>query len=124
MKLMKKFLGGIAVFALPMFALAQTSGPQLTNIQQFLTAISHLVSIALPIVVALALLAFFWGLATFIFAAGSEDAKDRGKRIMIWGVVALFVMVSVWGLVQFIGSALGIQQGQDISHVPTVQGLP
>ncbi len=27
---------------------------------------------------------------------------------MIWGVIALFVMVSVWGLAGFIGSALGV----------------
>ena len=30
---------------------------------------------------------------------------------MIYGVIALFVMVSVWGLVGLIGNTFGIQQG-------------
>jgi len=41
---------------------------------------------------------------------------------MIWGLVALFVMVSVWGLVRFIGDAVGVDQGGDI-EVPTVPGV-
>ena len=122
MKTMKKLLGGLATFALPMLALG--AGPQLTNIGEFITSIGRLINQLLPIVVALALLAFFWGLAQFIFASGDEGAKDEGKRRMIWGVVALFVMVSVWGLVGFVGSALGIQQGTGSGTVPTVQGLP
>lgn len=124
MKTMKKLLGGLATFALPMLAFAQ-SGPQLTNIGTFITSIGRLISQLLPIVVALALLAFFWGLAQFIFASGDEGAKDEGKRRMIWGIVALFVMVSVWGLVGFIGSALGVGQGGGNNPgnvpIPTVQ---
>jgi hypothetical protein len=38
---------------------------------------------------------------------------------MIWGIVALFVMVSVWGLVRFIGNAFNIEQGGS-ANVPTV----
>jgi len=41
---------------------------------------------------------------------------------MIWGLIALFVMVAVWGLVRFIGDALDIDQGETII-VPTVPGL-
>ena len=123
---MKKLLGGVAAFALPMLAFAQ--GPQLGNIGTFINSIGRLINQLLPIVVALALLAFFWGLAQFIFASGDEGAKDEGKRRMIWGIVALFVMVSVWGLVGFIGSALGVGQGggnnPQTVPVPGVQGLP
>jgi hypothetical protein len=122
MKKMKKIIGGVAAFALPMLAFAQ--GPQLSNLEQFVRSIGRLINLLLPIVVALALLAFFWGLAQFIFAAGDEEAKKKGKQTMIWGVVALFIMVSVWGLVGFIGSALGIGQGASSGNIPTVSGLP
>jgi hypothetical protein len=111
---MKKFI--IATLALaPSLAFAQ-----LGNVSNLLTSFDNLVRLALPIVVALALLAFFWGLAKFIFAAGDEAAKESGRRIMIWGVVALFVMVSVWGLVQFLGTALGIGSPATPPVVPTV----
>jgi len=61
-------------------------------------------------------------LVKFIFNAGNEDAKKDGQRLMIWGLVGLFVMVSVWGLVRFIGNALNIGQG-DTVIVPDVPGL-
>jgi hypothetical protein len=107
---MKKVFILLGMFALPSFAFAQSLG----NLETLLQSIGRLISAATPIVVGLALLAFFWGLATFIFSAGNDEAKDKGKNIMIWGIVALFVMVSVWGIVRFIGQALGINQGDTI----------
>ncbi len=68
-----------------------------------------LITKAIPIVFALGLLFFFYGMALYIFRAGDESKAKEGKSIMIYGVIALFVMVSVWGLVKFIGDNLGIQ---------------
>ena len=98
---MKKFIITALTFA-PAVALAQDLG----NLQTLLKSIGKLVDIALPLVVAIGLLAFFWGLVKFIWAG--EEGKKEGQSLMIWGLVALFVMVAVWGLVRFIGSAVGI----------------
>src|SRR3990167_9553969 len=105
----------------PMFAFAQSTG-RFGNIKTLVEGIGDIIKIALPIVVALALLAFFWGLVKFIFAQGNEEAKADAKKIMLWGLIALFVMVSVWGVVNFIGSAFGIPEGGTIV-VPTVPGI-
>lgn len=114
---MKKVI--LAALALtPAFVFAQSLG----NLQTLVQSIGTLVGLALPIVVGLALLAFFWGLVKFIFAQGNEEAKTDAKKIMLWGLIALFVMVSVWGLINFIGTAFGIGQG-DTVVVPTVPGL-
>jgi hypothetical protein len=43
-----------------------------------------------------------------MYIFGKEDNKDQAKKTMIWGVVALFIMASVWGLVKFIGDAVGV----------------
>jgi|SRR3989344_3715854 len=114
---MKKVILGVLAFA-PALAFAQT----LSNIETFVTSVGRVVGIALPIVVAIALLVFFWGLVKFIFAQGNEEAKVEAKKIMLWGIIALFVMVSIWGLVKFIGTALGVNQG-DTVIVPTVPGI-
>jgi len=114
---MKKVI--LASLALaPMLAFAQDLG----NLDTLLTNIGELVGTALPIVVAIALLTFFWGLVKFIFAQGNEEAKSDAKKVMLWGLIALFVMVSVWGLVTFIGNALGVGQGDTI-NLPTVPGI-
>ena len=102
---MKKYIAAAATYLLPALAFAQGG---LSNLDSLITSIGTLVSTATPIVVGLALLAFFWGLAKYIFSAGDEGARDKGKEIMIWGIVALFVMISVWGIVNFIGTSLGL----------------
>jgi hypothetical protein len=119
---MKKLVASVLGFALPAIALAQTT-PTLGNFSQLLLSIGTIINTALPIIVALALLFFFYGLAKFILASGDEEARKQGKHIMIWGIVALFVMVSVWGLVAFLGQALGIQQGQSLPNVPRVNNV-
>ena len=118
---MKKVI--LAALALtPAFAFAQ-SAPNLTNIESLVIAIGNIVELALPIVVGIALLVFFWGLVKFIFAQGNEESKADAKKIMLWGLIALFVMVAVWGLVGFMAIALGVTPTTGPQVIPTVPGL-
>ncbi len=100
---------------MPSMALAAS----FTNVEDLILSVGRLVEILLPLVVALALLFFFWGLAKFVLEAGNEIEKQKGKDLMIWGVVALFVMVSVWGIVDFVIFALDIDNNQNI-NIPTI----
>lgn len=109
---MKKLIIAALAFA-PVIASAQALG----GIHRLLNSVGDLVRIATPIVIAIGLLVFLWGLVRFIFAGA--EAKEEGKTLMIWGIVALFVMVSVWGIVRWIGDALEIEQGGTVP-VPRV----
>lgn len=86
---------------------------------EFLGAVSGIINIATPIVVGLALLYFFWGLAQFIAKSGNSESHEEGRNKMIWGLIALFVMLTVWGIVFFIAGELGINQ----TLSPDVTGL-
>jgi hypothetical protein len=69
-----------------------------------------LASTAIPIVAGIALMVFFYGIAKFIYAlqAGDEGGTSDGKEVMKWGIVALFVMVSIWGIVYYlVGDVFG-----------------
>ncbi len=66
-------------------------------------------NVLIPLAFSLALLYFFWGVAKYIkIGAGNEKAAEEGKKIMIWGIVGLFIAFSVWGIITFIQSELGI----------------
>jgi len=52
----------------------------------------------------LALLFFFWGVARFILNADNEEKRREGKSIMVWGIVALFVMLFVWQIVNILAN--------------------
>lgn len=80
----------------------------------------ELIMSVIPLVASLALLAFFWGLVKFIsnVSAGSKDAVSQGKSLMIWGIVALFIMVSLWGVLRFAYGEFGFT-GFGIPTLPT-----
>lgn len=52
----------------------------------------------------LAFFVFLFGLARFILAAGDEKKIEGGKKIMLWGVIALFIMFSIWGIIQILSN--------------------
>jgi hypothetical protein len=64
----------------------------------FVFSIYGFVNFAIATLVALALLYFFWGIAMFILHADNEEARNTGRMRMIWGIVGLFVIVSIWGI--------------------------
>lgn len=80
---------------------------QLSGIKDLIQAVGDLINPLIRIMVGAALLVFFWGLVKFIFhVGGDEKAVDEGKRVMKWGLIALFVMLSVWGIIKFAQKAL------------------
>jgi hypothetical protein len=78
---------------------------------------TRLISIIIPIIASLAFLSFIWGIVKFIAKAGEKEVKE-GKSLMIWGVIALFVMVSAWGLVRFLSGEFGFGHTIGIPLLP------
>lgn len=76
------------------------------DLKGFIALFIDLIKIIIPIIGSLSLFVFFWGLAKFVRHAGSEKEEGEGKDLMIWGVIALFVMVSVYGIVNLMYASL------------------
>jgi hypothetical protein len=73
------------------------------------TAFGIITKTLIPLAFALCLFYFFWGVAKYIrTGASSENAAKEGRQIMVWGAVGLFVAFSIWGIISFIKSELGI----------------
>lgn len=70
-----------------------------------------LINPILVLLVALSILVFFWGIVKFIFNSGDEGALEEGKNLMKWGLIGLFVMLSVMGIIAILGSSFGFQIG-------------
>jgi hypothetical protein len=50
----------------------------------------------------LAVVFFIWGIVKYIANSGDEKAAQEGKNVMIYGVLALFILFSFWGIVQLL----------------------
>ena len=121
---MKRFIYsavGAGAFLLPLVAGAQIDVPGVKGEWQAVFAtIIDIINFAIPVIFALGLIVFLWGLLKFLTAAGSEDAAAGGKRLMIWGVIILFVMTAVWGLVGIVAQFTGVSAGT----TPTLPNVP
>jgi|CXWK01.1.fsa_nt_gi hypothetical protein len=109
----KVFLLGYTTLFTSLFPIIASA--QMMGIKGLMLSVGRIVDILIPFMAALALLYFFWGLAQFILKSGDSDSHENGRQTMIWGIVALFVIVAVWGLVAFI---------QDAFLIPNVQVIP
>ncbi len=118
---------GKAAAGTPVVGAGAGQNPSLGNVVILIQQVGKVVGLITPIIFALAIIYFFWGLAKFVLAAGDDEARSQGKKIMLWGVVALFVMVSVYGLIKFLGNALDVEQGLDVElpniPMPTTTGI-
>lgn len=92
-------------------------GPLLSLLALAQTIVSRLGIFA----VGLAVVVFFWFLIKFIVKGGdSADEKNLGIKGMGYSILAIFVMVSIWGIIGAMGGMLGIGQG---GSVP-IPGIP
>lgn len=53
-----------------------------------------------------ALVVFLWGVIDFIKNADDTKGREQGKQHIIWGLIGLAVMASVFGLMEVISSIL------------------
>ncbi len=95
---------------------AQTDG----EISGVVGELINIANLLYQLVFVLIILAFAYGVLKFIFQDGDE--KDKGKGFMVWSVVALFVLVSVWGIIQIVQGTLGID-GSETIRAPAIPTL-
>lgn len=57
-----------------------------------------------------ALITFFWGLVQFIANAGSEQGRETGRRNMMWGIIGMFIMIAVYGIIKILLQTFGIAE--------------
>lgn len=86
--------------ALPLLAFAQ----QVSDVQDLGRLVIDLINnVAVPVIFAIAFIVFIWGVFLYFIAGGQDEEKrDKGKNLMLWGLIGFFIMVSVWGLVNIL----------------------
>jgi len=104
-KNMKRILAIVLVGISPIIALAQAYSPN-QGVSGLFNFAGGILNRAVPLIIALAVVYFIWQVFRYAVAANEED-KGKAKTQMIWGIVGIFVMVSIWGLVAILQSTFG-----------------
>ena len=65
--------------------------------------------VLIPVLFAIAFIFFLYGIAqAYIFSKGDPESVSQGHRLVLWGIVAFAVMISVWGLVNVVANTFGL----------------
>ena len=116
---MKKVIYGVLSSA-PILALAQTAQTtNLSGVRALVNNIGNIINNIIPVLFALAIVYFFWGVIQFLRAGGDAKMHEQGKAHMIYGIIALVVMATVFGIITWIQGTLNISGNGQIT-LPTV----
>ena len=121
-------LSGLVVSSAPFLALAQVGTVGSTSNQcdisqsgtlfGLLCRFGQLFNAVVPVLIALGVLYFVWGVVTYVISS-DEEAKKAGRDRIIYGIIGLAVIIGVWGLVNFLRNTFGLNNNTNI-QLPTV----
>jgi len=71
----------------------------------------------IPFLGVVAFLVFILGVGKFIKASSDEKNKDA-KNFLIWGIIGMFILVTIWGILTFIRGEFGLTGTLGIPQIP------
>lgn len=110
---------------LPVNAYAQANNQacsdNVENISDLLNLAGCIIRSALiPLLITLSVIIFIIGVIKYIAGADDSAKREDGRKFMLYGIIALFVMISIWGLVGILQGTFGL--GNTIL-IPQMQGV-
>ncbi|GEM_PF-474753 len=84
----------------PLFAHAQT-------VSDLIKGAGAVIKLLIPFAYGVAVIALMWGVVRYIYSSGDDKAVEEGRRIMIGGVIGLFIITAVWAIVAFLQAQFG-----------------
>lgn len=111
-----------AVFLFPVIAHAETP----KNFAELAASLVNIIDMGTGVLIVLGFAVYFWGISTNILQF--EDDPDKRKAYFFWGLLVLFVMVSIWGIINLLGNTLfgdGLGfLGGGVSSPPKIEANP
>ena len=119
MKKIVTFLPVTLLALVPFAALAAEAN--FGNLGTFVQEIGGFINSTLvPILLAVAFLVFITGAVRFFLLAGKDntEAQTKGKALMLYGLLAFVLIVSIWGIVNLIAGGLGFTNKESEVQIP------
>jgi hypothetical protein len=119
--------GSVLGFA-PLIALAQVGTTGATSggctvgnngtLLGVLCLIGQILNAIVPVLIALGVVYFVWGVITFVISS-DEEAKTAGRNRIVFGIIGLAVIIGLWGLVNILRTTFGVNNTVQI-QLPTI----
>lgn len=68
--------------------------------------VSYIVNPFIELLFGIAFIVFLWGVFQFIWGASDPKKREDGRKHMIWGIIGLFIMLTAYGILNFLVSVV------------------
>ncbi len=86
---------------IPSLTLAYGEKP--TDFKSLVGIFTGIINILIPFIITLTFLTIVWGVVkTWIIGGGDTEQIEKGKKIIAVGIIALVIMVSIWGILSLL----------------------
>ncbi len=94
----------LAALLLPLAALAATP----TDLPSLFQTLISLINTVVPLIFAIAFLAFLWGVFQYFIQGGDDESKkEEGRTYIIYALIGFFVMFGIWGIINVLNGTFG-----------------
>ena len=118
-RIMRKFIvsgisvvSAVSILALPMLANAQTAANPQQGIIGLLVFANAALNDVIVVLITLAIVVFFYGLIRYILSNAGGEAKAGYLNTILYSILAIFVMVSIWGVIHLLQATFGVGNAQ------------
>lgn len=71
--------------------------------------VRYIVNPAIELLMVVAVVVFIWGVAQLILGGDDADKRANGQRHILFGVIGLFIMIGVFGIVRLVANTIGVE---------------
>ncbi len=82
---------------------------------------AYIIDPLILVVFALGFLLFVYGLVEFLWKLSEGGDNKEGKQHMLWGIVGMLIMVSVYGILDLLDNTFGLDfRNPDVSRANNI----
>jgi len=118
---MKKTLILIGLVLSPSFVF----GANFSNFENGVKSLIDAMNLLIPFFIGIGVIVFIYGIIKYVLKPSDENARTEARSYMLYGIIGLTVMFSVFGLVKVLQGFFGFENIKlEPSDLPTIPVKP
>ncbi len=99
---------------------AAAENASITTFSGLIGRLNEVLNTIVPFIVGLAVFVIFWGIFTYLTEAADEEKRAEAKKFILWGIIGVFMMLSVWGFVNILVNTFSLAKNISPDQIPKV----